>query len=59
MLLIWLDIAKGSPKFNEVDILFMGDYTEFNPETVVKQALEPGYDVVLIDSLAEVADMVC
>ena len=50
--------CKRFPKFNEVDILFMGDYTEHNPETIVKQALEPGYDVVLIDSLAEVADMV-
>ena len=50
--------CKRFPKFNDVDILFMGDYTEFNPETVVKQALQPGYDVVLIDSLAEVADMV-
>ena len=49
--------CKRFPKFNDLDILFMGDYTEFNPETVIKQALAPGYDVVLIDSLAEVADM--
>jgi len=49
--------CKRFPKFNDLDILFMGDYTEHNPDTVIKQALAPGYDVVLIDSLAEVADM--
>ena len=48
--------CKRFPKFNDLDILFLGDYAEHNPEQVIKQALQPGYDVVLIDSLAEVAD---
>ena len=48
--------CKRFPKFNDLNILFLGDYVEYDPEQVIKQALQPGYDVVLIDSLAEVAD---
>ena len=44
------------PKFGEVDILFIGEYCESNPKTVIEQALLPGYDVVLIDSFAEVQE---
>ena len=36
----------------------MGDYLDANPEQVVRQALKPGYDVVLVDSMMEVADMI-
>ena len=48
--------CKRYPKFNNIPILFMGDYTENNPEEVLKQTFNDGWDVVLIDSLAEVAD---
>ena len=44
------------PKFGEVDILFTGEYCDSNPKTVIEQALKPGYDVVLIDSFAEVQE---
>jgi hypothetical protein len=44
------------PKFGEVDILFIGEYCDSNPKTVIEQALLPGYDVVLIDSFAEVQE---
>ena len=46
--------VKRYPKFGEMDILFMGHYVEENAEHVLEAALKPGYDVVLIDSMAEV-----
>ena len=48
--------VKRFPKFGEVDILFIGEYCDSNPKTVIEQALLPGYDVVLIDSFAEVQE---
>ena len=44
------------PKFGEVDILFTGEYCDNNPKNVIEDALKPGYDVVLIDSFAEVQE---
>jgi len=49
--------VKRFPKFGDLDILFMGDYSEVNPDVVLRTALREGYDCVLIDSMAEVADM--
>ena len=49
--------VKRFPKFGNLDILFMGDYSEVNPDVVLRTALKEGYDCVLIDSMAEVADM--
>jgi len=49
--------VKRFPKFGDLDILFMGDYSEVNPDVVLRTALKEGYDCVLIDSMAEVADM--
>ena len=48
--------VKRFPKFGAVDILFMGDYAEVNPDVVLRTALKEGYDCVLIDSLAEISD---
>ena len=48
--------VKRFPKFGDVDILFMGDYAEVNPDVVLRTALKEGYDCVLIDSLAEISD---
>ena len=48
--------VKRFPKFGEVDILFIGEYCDSNPKTVIEQALLPGYDIVLIDSFAEVQE---
>lgn len=50
--------VKRYPKFGELDILFLGDYIEQNIEKVLSAALQPGYDVVLIDSMAEVANAI-
>ena len=49
--------VKRFPKFGDLDILFMGDYNEVNPDVVLRTALKEGYDLVLVDSMAEVADM--
>ena len=49
--------VRRFPKFGDLDILFMGDYSEVNPDVVLRTALKEGYDCVLIDSMAEVADM--
>jgi hypothetical protein len=48
--------VKRYPKFGEVSILFTGEYCDSNPKQVIEQALKPGYDVVLIDSFAEVQE---
>ena len=48
--------VKRFPKFGDLDILFMGDYAEVNPDVVLRTALKEGYDCVLIDSLAEISD---
>jgi KaiC/GvpD/RAD55 family RecA-like ATPase len=44
------------PKFGEVDILFTGEYCDSNPRTILDQALNVGYDVVLIDSFTELQE---
>ena len=49
--------VKRFPKFGKVPIMFMGDYSDC-PKEAVEQVLQTGYDVVLIDSWAEVTAMV-
>ena len=44
------------PQFGCIDTLFMSDYLEYNTKDVVEQILEKGYDLVLIDSIAEIID---
>ena len=46
--------VKRYPKFGQLDILFMGDYIEKDPMIILKSILSQGWDVVLIDSMAEV-----
>ncbi len=43
-------------QFGIIDTLFMSDYLEYNTKDVVEQILERGYDLVLIDSIAEIID---
>ena len=50
--------VKRYPKFGDVDILFLGEYLDDNPKTVIEEALKVGYDVVLIDSFAEVQEAI-
>ena len=49
--------VKRFPKFGKVPIMFMQDYSDY-PKQAVEQVLDQGYDVVLIDSWAEVTAMV-
>lgn len=49
--------AERYPKFGLLPILFMQNYSS-NPQGAIEKALDDGFDVVLIDSWAEVNDMV-
>lgn len=44
------------PQFGCVDTLFTSDYTDHNAKDVIEQVLGLGWDLVLIDSIAEVLD---
>lgn len=46
------------PKFGSLDILFLGDYIEDDPKSIIEEMLDSGYDAVLIDSFVEVQDTV-
>lgn len=46
--------VKRFPKFGQVPILFLGDYIEEDPLVVLAGVLTEGFDVVMIDSMAEV-----
>jgi predicted ATP-dependent serine protease len=50
--------VKRYPKFGNVDTLFLGEYMDDDPRAVFEESLKPGYDVVLIDSFAEVQDSI-
>jgi len=49
--------VKRFPKFGKVPIMFMNDYSDC-PKEAVEQVLNEGYDIVLMDSWAEVTAMV-
>ena len=52
-------MLKAFPESSSsLDILFMGDYSEVNPDVVLRTALKEGYDCVLIDSLAEISQII-
>ena len=44
------------PQFGNIETLFMQDYLEYNTKDVVEQVLNRGYDLVLMDSAAEIID---
>tara|TARA_R100001244_G_scaffold121081_1_gene90692 strand:- start:99 stop:896 length:798 start_codon:yes stop_codon:yes gene_type:complete len=50
--------VKRFPKFGQVPILFLGDYIEKDPMVILKSVLSDGFDVVLIDSMAEVCTLI-
>jgi DNA repair protein RadA/Sms len=45
---------KRFPQFGNIETLFMSDYLQYNTKDVIEQALNIGYDLVLIDSAAEI-----
>jgi predicted ATP-dependent serine protease len=50
--------VRRYPKFGELDIVFAKHHLEDNFEEVLIEAFKPGYDVILMDSMAEVCTMV-
>ena len=50
--------VKRFPKFGQLDILFMGDYCDDNALEVCENILSEGWDVFVIDSMAEVQNAV-
>jgi DNA repair protein RadA/Sms len=44
------------PQFGVLDTLFVSDFTDYNTKDVMEQLLSTGYDLVLIDSIAEVLE---
>ena len=44
------------PQFGNIETLFMQDYLEYNTKDVIEQVLNMGYDLVLMDSAAEIID---
>lgn len=46
--------VKRFPKFGDVNTLFLSEYFDADPKRIIEKALEPGYDVVLLDSFAEI-----
>tara|TARA_R110000824_G_scaffold4258_1_gene20237 strand:+ start:250 stop:1005 length:756 start_codon:yes stop_codon:yes gene_type:complete len=49
--------VKRYPSFGQLPIMFMNDYTDC-PKEAIEQVLDGGYDVVLMDSWAEVTALV-
>jgi predicted ATP-dependent serine protease len=49
---------KRFPSWGQLPILFLSDYVDECPQTVVEQALDAGWDLVLTDSYTEVNDTV-
>ena len=43
-------------QFGNIETLFMQDYLEYNTKDVIEQVLNRGYDLVLMDSAAEIID---
>ena len=44
------------PQFGNIETLFMQDFLEYNTKDVIEQVLDRGYDLVLVDSAAEIID---
>lgn len=49
---------KRFPHWGQLPILFLGDYTEDCPKTVVESVVAQGWDLILTDSYTEVNDTV-
>ena len=47
--------CKRFPAFNDLDIFFVSDYIKSDPVKAIEKVLENGYDLVLMDSWAEVS----
>ena len=50
--------VKRYPKFGELAILFTGEHTDQNIQTIIEEELAIGYDLVLADSFVEIQESV-
>jgi predicted ATP-dependent serine protease len=44
------------PQFGLVETMFISDFTNYNTKDVIEQVLDMGWDLILIDSAAEIID---
>jgi len=44
------------PQFGSIQTLFMSDYLEHNTKDVIEQVMDMGWDLILIDSIAEIIE---
>ena len=44
------------PQFGNIQTLFMSDYLEHNTKDVIEQVMNMGWDLILIDSIAEIIE---
>ena len=44
------------PQFGYVETMFISDFTNYNTKDVIEQVLDIGWDLILIDSAAEIID---
>lgn len=49
---------KRFPHWGQLPILFLGDYAEDNPKTIIETVAKQGWDIILTDSYTEVNDTV-
>lgn len=49
---------KRFPNWGQLPILFLGDYSDNNPQQVIEQTINQGWDLILTDSYTEVNDTV-
>lgn len=49
---------KRFPHWGQLPILFLGDYTDDCPKTVIESVVDQGWDIILTDSYTEVNDTV-
>jgi predicted ATP-dependent serine protease len=50
--------VKRYPKFGELPTLFLSEYLEHNPKAIIEQVFSQGYDLILLDSFAEIQSSV-
>ena len=48
--------SQRFPQFGIVKTLFISDYAEYNAQLMLEQVLDLGWDLILIDSVAEILD---
>jgi len=50
--------VKRYPKFGNIDTLFLGEFYDKDPQLVMENILEEGFDLVLIDTFVEVTSTI-